>query len=132
MNTYSTLRNTQLGIDENDIKQCQMIDQLDEWHIDMTKQKAIVDDKLRKLKEERFYGLPSYDNDDFIRTKGYRTILLLMLQILVLRRTELKQLAKGSSQQSRDRLLVEAFREILPFDTFRQGVERMNQLLANN
>lgn len=118
--------NVELGITETDIKNCNDSYKLQEWKTSIVMQSSKVKDKLMKMKNDYKNDLES-DADEYRRTQGFKRILSVLLLQIQARQAELKSIRC----KNEDRLLIEIFKEILPGETFRQGIEILRERKGN-
>lgn len=113
--------NKELGITEEDVKNCTDEQLLKEWKISLTAQSGKVKHKLLTMKIDRQNG-HYVDPENYKATVGYRQVLGIMMLKVQARQSELKQINKGRRMETFDSVLVKVFKEILPKETFDQAI----------
>lgn len=76
----SLIKNPQLNIDENDIKESTDLTQLRNWRYELKKQKIRADDKIMRLKA--LYKTGHYTDDEYRRTKSFIQITNLTIEMV--------------------------------------------------
>lgn len=114
------LVNRDLGITEEDIKSCEDREQLKEWKREMCEKKAQVSDMLLQEDIRRDQG--KYVNEDrYRRAKGYRTILILSMEMIDNMSTKLN----AARLKSRDRMLINIFKLLSSKKTISRAYEML-------
>jgi len=110
----------QFDLHEDDIEECQDRDQLLKWKIDVEGLILIIRNKiyeLKLLKKQRI----NYDRDLFVRTCRFYNILTRVISLINHKLSEIKR----DAQNSKDKILIDCLKEIVPSELFDQAIDMM-------
>lgn len=113
MRKTEKLVNAELGINEDDIRNCQELELLYSWKQDLRKQLAAHNGKIRVAED---VSTQIEDNSYIRRLYGYKTVLKLITQLIV----DQISSVKSSNTAAFDRLLLQNLKEVTPDGTLEQ------------
>jgi|GEM_PF-4288866 len=153
------LKNERLGINETDIKNSSSVEDLTEWKLSLDMEKIEVEERIFKLSSD-FYNGDNSNQKEYGKAKSFIKVIELLKRLITIRiselqnqlksekikekqkekdrinkeyllRVERQQQAKKERLESKDRLLIDIFREQLTEDQFRSGLDELSRRLNN-